>query len=112
MSTNIGDLQTEMLTLAEAKKRKANVVLQSRKQQKQLLQAEQPRVLLDYSKGIYQMVRCISLDRQFTYRFYSSAITSASLVAFTVVSISSSAINAVTSASILLRPIGMICSAT
>ena len=40
VSTGMGDLQTEMLTLAEAKKRKADIVLQSRKQQR-LLQAEQ-----------------------------------------------------------------------
>ena len=42
VSTGMGDLQTKMLTLAEAKKRKADVILQSRKQQR-LLQAEQPR---------------------------------------------------------------------
>ena len=44
VSTGIGDLQTKMLTLAEAKKRKADTVLQSRKQQK-LLQAEQPKTI-------------------------------------------------------------------
>ena len=42
VSTGIGDLQSKLLTVAEAKKRKADIVLQSRKQQK-LLQAEQPR---------------------------------------------------------------------
>ena len=43
VSTGMGDLQTKMLTLAEAKKRKADVVLQSRKHQR-LMQAEQPRL--------------------------------------------------------------------
>ena len=42
VSTGIGDLQSKLLTVAEAKKRKADIVLQNRKQQK-LLQAEQPR---------------------------------------------------------------------
>ena len=42
--TGMGDLQTKMLTLAEAKKRKADTVLQSRKQQR-LLQAEQPKTI-------------------------------------------------------------------
>ena len=48
VSTGMGDLQTKLLTVAEAKKRKADIyvlhyiVLQSRKQQR-LLQAEQPR---------------------------------------------------------------------
>ena len=46
VSTGMGDLQTKMLTLAEEKKRKADTVLQSRKQQK-LLQAEQPRLIED-----------------------------------------------------------------
>ena len=44
VSTGMGDLQTKMLTLAEAKKRKADTVLQSRKQQR-LLQAEQPKTI-------------------------------------------------------------------
>ena len=44
VSTGMGDLQTKLLTVAEAKKRKADIVLQSRKQQK-LLQAEQPRLI-------------------------------------------------------------------
>lgn len=44
VSTGMGDLQTKMLTLAEAKKHKADIVLQSRKQQK-LLQAEQPKLI-------------------------------------------------------------------
>ena len=44
VSTGMGDLQTKMLTLAEAKKRKADIVLQSRKQQR-LQQAEQPKAI-------------------------------------------------------------------
>ena len=44
VSTGMGDLQGKLLTVAEAKKRKAEVALQSRKQQK-LLQAEQPRAI-------------------------------------------------------------------
>jgi len=44
VSTGMGDLQTKMLTLAEAKKRKADVVLKSRKQQRPL-QAKQPRLI-------------------------------------------------------------------
>ena len=44
VSTGMGDLQTKMLTLAQAKKRRADMVLQSRKQQK-LLQAEQPKTI-------------------------------------------------------------------
>ncbi|DBA97253.1 TPA: hypothetical protein ACH3X1_015001 [Trebouxia sp. C0004] len=44
VSTGMGDLQTKLLTVAEAKKRKANIESQSRKQQR-LLQAEQPREL-------------------------------------------------------------------
>jgi len=43
VSTGMGDLQSKLLTVAEAKKRKADIGLQSRKQQK-LLQAEQPRL--------------------------------------------------------------------
>ena len=39
--TGMGDLQSKLLTVTEAKKRKADTVLQSRKQQR-LLQAEQP----------------------------------------------------------------------
>lgn len=42
MSTGMGDLQGKLLTVAEAKKRKANIDLQSRMRQK-LMQAEQPR---------------------------------------------------------------------
>ena len=42
VSTGMGDLQGKLLTVAEAKKREADIELQSRKQQK-LLQAEQPR---------------------------------------------------------------------
>ena len=42
VSTGMGDLQTKLLTVAEAKKRKADIALRSRKQQR-LLQAEQPR---------------------------------------------------------------------
>ena len=44
VSTSMGDLQTKILTVAEAKKRKADMVLQSRKQQR-LLQAEQPKLI-------------------------------------------------------------------
>ena len=44
VSTGMGDLQTKLLTVAEAKKRKADMVLQSRKQQR-LLQAEQPKLI-------------------------------------------------------------------
>ena len=42
VSTGMGDLQKKLLTVAEAKKRKADIVVQSRKQQR-LLQTEQPR---------------------------------------------------------------------
>lgn len=42
VSTGMGDLQGKLLTVAEAKKRKANIDLQSRMRQK-LMQAEQPR---------------------------------------------------------------------
>ncbi|KAL3134269.1 hypothetical protein ABBQ38_006533 [Trebouxia sp. C0009 RCD-2024] len=44
VSTDMGDLQSKLLTVAEAKKRKAEIGLQSRKQQK-LLQAEQPKTI-------------------------------------------------------------------
>ena len=44
VSTGMGDLQGKLLTVAEAKKRKADIVLQSRKRQK-LLQAEQPKLI-------------------------------------------------------------------
>ncbi|KAL3143134.1 hypothetical protein ABBQ38_003403 [Trebouxia sp. C0009 RCD-2024] len=44
VSTGMGDLQTKMLTLAEAKKRKGDMVLQSRKQQR-LLQTEQHKAI-------------------------------------------------------------------
>ncbi len=44
VTTGMRNLQTKTLTLAEAKKRKANIVLQSRKQQR-LVQAEQPKGL-------------------------------------------------------------------
>ena len=43
VSTGMGDLQTKILTVAEAK-RKADMVLQSRKQHR-LLQAEQPKLI-------------------------------------------------------------------
>ena len=36
VSTGMGDLQSKLLTAAEAKKRKGNLVLQSRKQQRLL----------------------------------------------------------------------------
>ena len=42
VSIGMGDLQTRTLTVTEAKKRKAEIGLQSKKQQK-LLQAEQPK---------------------------------------------------------------------
>ena len=42
VSTGMGDLQSKLLTAAEAKKRKADIELRSRQQQK-LLQAKQPR---------------------------------------------------------------------
>ncbi len=44
VSTGMGDLQGKLLTVAEAKKRKTDIVLQSRKRQK-LLQAEQPKLI-------------------------------------------------------------------
>ena len=44
VSTGMGDLQSKLLTVAEAKKRKAGIDSQSRKQQK-LLQAEQPKTI-------------------------------------------------------------------
>ncbi|DBA75153.1 TPA: hypothetical protein ACH3X1_010469 [Trebouxia sp. C0004] len=44
VSTGMGDLQSKLLTVAEAKKRKADIELQSRKQQK-LQQAEQPKAI-------------------------------------------------------------------
>jgi len=44
VSTGMGDLQSKLLTIEQAKKRKAGQVCQARKQQK-LLQAEQPRLL-------------------------------------------------------------------
>ena len=44
VSTGMGDLQKNMLTLTEAKKRKAHTVLQSKTLQR-LLQAEQPRLI-------------------------------------------------------------------
>ena len=44
VSTGMGDLQSKLLTLAEAKKRKADIELQSRKRQK-LLQADQPKAI-------------------------------------------------------------------
>ena len=44
VSTGMGDLQSKLLTVAEAKKRKAGIESQSRKQQK-LLQAEQPKLI-------------------------------------------------------------------
>ena len=40
----MGDLQSKLLTVAEAKKRKADIVLQSKKQQR-LLQAEHPKAI-------------------------------------------------------------------
>ena len=45
VSTGMGDLQKGLLTITEAKKRKAEHVQQARKQQK-LLQAEQPKAVL------------------------------------------------------------------
>ncbi len=45
VSTGMGDLQSKMLTVGEAKKRKADRDTRSRKQQKLLLQAEQPRAI-------------------------------------------------------------------
>ena len=44
VSTGMGDLRSKLLTVAEAKKHKAEIGLQSRKQQK-LLQAEQPELI-------------------------------------------------------------------
>ncbi len=44
VSTGMGDLQSKLLTVAEAKKRKADIVLHNRKQQK-LLQADQPKLI-------------------------------------------------------------------
>ncbi len=44
VSTGMGDLQSKLLTVTEAKKRKADIELQSRKQQK-LLQAEQLKTI-------------------------------------------------------------------
>lgn len=44
VSTGMGDLKTKLLTVAEAKKRKADTDTQRRKQQK-LLQAEQPKLI-------------------------------------------------------------------
>ena len=44
VSTGMGDLKTKVLTVADAKKRKADLDTASRKQQK-LLQAEQPRAI-------------------------------------------------------------------
>ncbi len=68
VSTGMGDLQTKTLTLAEAKKRKAEMVLQSRKQQR-LLQAEQPREI---------RVRLTILYQLFTPRYLKSISASAS----------------------------------
>ena len=44
VSTGMGDLQSKLLTVDEAKKRKADIEVQSRKRQK-LLQAEQPKLV-------------------------------------------------------------------
>jgi len=44
VATGMGDLQAKTLTVEEAKKRKAEIGSQSRKQQK-LLQAEQPKTI-------------------------------------------------------------------
>ena len=44
VSTGMGDLQTKLLTLDDAKKRKAEHICQTRKQHK-LLQAEQPKAI-------------------------------------------------------------------
>ena len=44
MSTGMGDLQSKLLTVAEARKRKANIESQSRGQQK-LLQADKLRTV-------------------------------------------------------------------
>ena len=46
VSTGMGDLKTKLLTVAEAKKRKLDMDTHSRKQQKLLLQAEQPRAVV------------------------------------------------------------------
>jgi len=43
VSTGMGDLQSKMLPVADAKKRKLDIAIQARKQQK-LLQAEQPKL--------------------------------------------------------------------
>ena len=45
VSIGLGDLQSKMLTVGEAKKRKADLDTQSRKRQRLLLQAEQPRAI-------------------------------------------------------------------
>ena len=44
VSTGMGDLQSKLLSLDEAKKRKANIVSQSRKRQK-LLHADQSKLI-------------------------------------------------------------------
>jgi hypothetical protein len=44
VSTGMGDLKTKLLTVAKAKKRKADVDTQRKKQQK-LMQAEQPKAI-------------------------------------------------------------------
>lgn len=45
VSTGMGDLCNKTLTLAEANKRKSGTDLHGRKQQKLLVQAEQPRAI-------------------------------------------------------------------
>ena len=44
IATGMGDLQSKLLTVAEARKRQASIELQSKKHQK-LTQAEQPRLI-------------------------------------------------------------------
>ena len=60
VSTGMGDLQRKLLTVAEAKKRKADIVVHNRKQQK-LLQAEQPNLIepwLDNRLTCTHVCRC------------------------------------------------------
>ena len=60
VSTGMGDLQSKTLTLKEAKKRKADIVLQSRKQQK-LLQAEQPK-LIEWTAACLTLLSSVTSD--------------------------------------------------
>ncbi|KAL3134481.1 hypothetical protein ABBQ38_006335 [Trebouxia sp. C0009 RCD-2024] len=52
VSTAMRDLQSKLLTVAEAKKRKADIELQSRKRQK-LLQAEQDERLMHQTHATF-----------------------------------------------------------